>query len=278
VAVPSTVALHIALGLRMHITALDPHTGIGVLCPALVLGAIVPQGALPRVRDEVTHVRIVFQPWPPLGATGGGIGHTSEQPPLLVRQGGQDRSGHRCASLLNRHLDLALPARQKPLGAGVMAAPTDSLACHMGKSSDDRRVWPSVRRPHERAISDAGPGEFGDRICVMSKLTPETGLCRVTLGPSRVGGSHAHVQGRAASGDSSGGENIGRPGLCAYEPLRFCRNSCICEPDTLHYLLDHRIVPAGRLGGRTGFGVLQLGVQESAATPAATFCRDESSP
>ena len=43
------------------------------------------------------------------------------------------------------------------------------------------------------------------------------------------GGGHTQIQGRTASGDSSGGENISRPGLRSGEPSGFRSNAQVCK-------------------------------------------------
>ena len=40
---------------------------------------------------------------------------------------------------------------------------------------------------------------------------------------------HTHIQSRAASWDSSGGENVSRPGLRSCEPSGFRSNAWVCE-------------------------------------------------
>ena len=55
--------------------------------------------------------------------------------------------------------------------------------------------------------------QFSDFVSVVREFAIKCRLCGVSASCRCNGGGHAHIQGRTASGDSSGGENISRPGL-----------------------------------------------------------------
>ena len=87
-------------------------------------------------------------------------------------------------------------------------------------------------------------------------LTIECRLCGVSPSCCCTGGGHAHVQGRTASGDSTGGENISRPGLRSCEPPGFRSDARVCK----FHAADHSANVNARLASLRGFG------------SAASFC------
>ena len=75
---------------------------------------------------------------------------------------------------------------------------------------------PPVRGPNQRVVVNILLPQFSEFTSAMRQFTIECRLCSISSG-CRCNGGHAHVHGRAASGDSSGSENIGRPGLRSFE-------------------------------------------------------------
>ena len=82
---------------------------------------------------------------------------------------------------------------------------------------------------------------------------------------------HTRIQGRTASGDSSGGENISRPRLRSGEPSEFRSNARVCK----FHSADHSV----NAGCVEGFCMFLHWVQEGAAastvptTPLRVCCR-----
>ena len=64
-------------------------------------------------------------------------------------------------------------------------------------------------------------------VIVCDQVTPARRLLGLLLHYWRR--RHTHIQGRAASWDSSGGENISRPGLRSCEPSGFRSGAWVCE-------------------------------------------------
>ena len=71
----------------------------------------------------------------------------------------------------------------------------------------------SMRRPHKRVIVNALLPQFHNFISVIQEFAIKFRLCGVSPSCRCNGGGHAHIQGRTASRDSSGGEDISRSGL-----------------------------------------------------------------
>ena len=87
--------------------------------------------------------------------------------------------------------------------------------------------------------------------------------CRVCSSPASCrcnGGGHTHIQGRTASGDRSGGENVSRPGLRSSEPSVFRSNARVCQFQTAHHSVNAGIVSSRGFGGAAGFRMFQLWV------------------
>ena len=82
-------------------------------------------------------------------------------------------------------------------------------------------MWSPVRCPNERAIVNVLLSKFSDSISVVRQLTIKCRLRSISASCRCNGGDYAHVQGRTASWDSSGGENISRPGMRVCEPSGF---------------------------------------------------------
>ena len=75
------------------------------------------------------------------------------------------------------------------------------------------------------------------------------------------------VQGRTASGDSSGGETISRPGLPSCEPPGFRGNAKVSQFHATNNSMDTRVIPSLGFGSAVGFRKFQLRVQEGRAAP-----------
>ena len=80
-------------------------------------------------------------------------------------------------------------------------------------------VRPPVRGPNKRAIVDTLLPQFHNFVSVAREFAIKCRLRCVSASCGCNGGGHAHVQGRTASGDSSGGKNISKPELRNSEPL-----------------------------------------------------------
>ena len=109
-------------------------------------------------------------------------------------------------------------ARAEGFGRTARATAALRPRCILKRSSDSR-VWSSVRRPHKRTVLNTLLPQFSDFVSVVREFAIECRLCSISAS-CRCNGGHAHVQGRTASWDSSGGEHISRPGLRSSEPLR----------------------------------------------------------
>ena len=77
-----------------------------------------------------------------------------------------------------------------------------------------------------------------------------------------------HIQGRAASWDSSGGQNICRPGRSVCQPPGLRRDGWVREPQAANQGPDARIVPTCGLPLGASLAVLELRVQLGPAQPA----------
>ena len=62
-------------------------------------------------------------------------------------------------------------------------------------------------------------------ISVVREFAIKCRLCCVSASCRCNGGGHTHIQGRTASGDSSGGENTTLPGLRSGVSSGFCSNA-----------------------------------------------------
>ena len=93
--------------------------------------------------------------------------------------------------------------------------------------------------------------------------------CAASPRAAAVLGEATHKS-RAAllSWDSSGGENISRPGLRCCQPSGFRGDTPICECQTTHHSENACVVSPRGFGGAAGFIVFQLWVQEGAAQAA----------
>ena len=77
-----------------------------------------------------------------------------------------------------------------------------------------------------------------------------------------------HIQGGAASWDSSDGEHIGRPALRCCEPYGFLSDAWVCEFQSAHHGVNACVVSSRGFGSAAGFSVFQLWVQEGATQSA----------
>ena len=113
---------------------------------------------------------------------------------------------------------------------------------------------------------------FSDFIPVMRKFSIECHLCCISSSCRCIGGGHTHVQGRTASGDSSGGENTSLPGLRSSGPPVFRSNSVVCKFPAADHGVNAPVVPPRGFSVAASFCVFQRRVQEGTAAPAsATF-------
>ena len=111
----------------------------------------------------------------------------------------------------------------------MLPVATGGDVCCVLKRSSYGRVRSPVRGPHLRAVVNIITPQFSEFISVMRQFTVECRLCSISAGCRCNGGGHAHIQGRTASGDSSGGENTSRPGLRSGESSGFRSNALVCK-------------------------------------------------
>ena len=93
-------------------------------------------------------------------------------------------------------------------------------------------------------------------------------MCGVSTSCRCTGGGHTHIQGRTASGDSSGGENTSRPGLRSGASSGFRGNARVCEFHAADHSVNARTVSSRGFGCAAGFCMLQLRVEEGTAASA----------
>ena len=96
------------------------------------------------------------------------------------------------------------------------------------------------------------------RFRLVRQILIKCRLCSISTGCRCNGGGQAHVEGRTASWDSSGGKNISRPGLRSGEvsPL-----GSVVMPGSASFMPQTtavRVVSSCGLGCAAGFCVLQL--------------------
>ena len=89
---------------------------------------------------------------------------------------------------------------------------TEGEVCRVLTRSSDSWMRLPVRGPHQREVVNILMPQFSDFISVMHQFTFECRLCSISEGCRCNGGGHTHIQGRTACGNSSGSENISRPG------------------------------------------------------------------
>ena len=120
-----------------------------------------------------------------------------------VRRAARDdaHSAERCGVVSSRH------DKTGPLGAAC------GPSCCEAHSSSGRRVRTTIRSPHERTVHNPSAPKLGDLRSIPPQLSPEGRFRCISTRDSRIGARNANIQGRAASGDSSGSENISWPGL-----------------------------------------------------------------
>ena len=154
-------------------------------------------------------------------------------------------------------------------------SPTSNVCCVLKRSSYGWVRSPS-RCPGKRAILNAVLPQFPDFVsgvrefAIKCRLRCVSGSCRCNRG------GHTHIQGRTASWDSSGGENISRPGLRSGEPSGFRSNTQVRKFHTADQSVNARMVSSRGFGCAAGFCVFQLWVQEGAAAPTLSATHPES--
>ena len=85
-----------------------------------------------------------------------------------------------------------------------------------------------------------------------------------------------HIRGRTASGNSSGGETISRPGLRSSEPSGFRGDAGVYKFHAADHSVNASVVPLRGFGVAAGFCMLQLRVQERAAAPTLSATHPDS--
>ena len=98
---------------------------------------------------------------------------------------------------------------------------------------------------------DCSETMFDQRLLLLRLLEPPLRWVRL----------HTHPGG-AASRDSSGSENISRPGLRRGEPSGFRIGAWVCEFQSTQHGVNACVVSSCGFGGAAGFSVFQLWVQE----------------
>ena len=115
-------------------------------------------------------------------------------------------------------------------------------------------MLPPIRFPDKRAIVDALLPQFHNFISVVREFAIK---CRVSASCCCNGGGHTHIQGRTASGDSSGGETISQPGWCFCESLGFRGDSWVREFQSSEDGVTARMVASSGFGSAAGFRMFQ---------------------
>ena len=146
-----------------------------------------------------------------------------------------------------------------------LPVPTGGNVCCVLKRSSDSQVRSSVRCPNERAIVNTLLPQLHNFISVIQEFAIK---CRLSASCRCNGGGHTHIQGRIASGESSGGENISQPGLRSSETPGFRRSARVCQFRAADHGVNARVVPPRGFGGAAGFCVFQLWVQRGTAATA----------
>ena len=148
-----------------------------------------------------------------------------------------------------------------PVAAGC------DVCCTLQCSNDDS-VRSPVSRKDKRSMVNSPVSQVWRCIPVVGQIATTRRLRRVSSSCCCIGGGHTHVQGGATSWDSSGSENISRPGLCFCEPSGFRGDARVCECQSAHHSVNACVVSSRSFGGAAGFFVFQLWVQEGAAQAA----------
>ena len=111
-------------------------------------------------------------------------------------------------------------------------------------------------------------------MSVVRRLAIKCGLRSISAGCN--GGGHAHVQGRTASGDSSGSESISWPGLRSCELPGFRGDARVCKNQAADHSVNARVVCSCGFGSAAGFCKFQLWVQEGAAASTLSATHPDS--
>ena len=90
------------------------------------------------------------------------------------------------------------------------------------------------------------------------------------------GGDHAHIPGRTACRDSSGGGNISRPGLRSGEPSGFRSNARVCNFQAANHSVNACVVSSRGSSSTAGFCTFHLWVQEGTATATVSTTHRDS--
>ena len=119
--------------------------------------------------------------------------------------------------------------------------------------------------------------QFPDLVSVVRKFAIKFCLCGLSASCRCNAGGHAHIQGRTASGDSSGGEKISQLGLRSGEPLGVPS----VMPGSASFItqttsVNARMVSSRGFGSAAGFCVFQLWVQDGAAASTLPATHPES--
>ena len=79
-------------------------------------------------------------------------------------------------------------------------------------------------------------------ISVVREFAIKCHLCCVSASRRFNGGGHSHIQGRTASGDTSGGEKNSQPGLRCGESSGFRSNARVCKFHAANHSVNARVV------------------------------------
>ena len=120
--------------------------------------------------------------------------------------------------------------------------------------SSDGWVKLSVCGPDEGSMEDALSQKFQNFMSFAMQLTFKSSLCCISC--------HTHIQSRTASWDSSGSEEISRPGLRCCEPSGFRGDAWVCEFQSTQNCMNASAVPSSGYGGAARLSVFMLWVQE----------------
>ena len=118
--------------------------------------------------------------------------------------------------------------------------------------------------------------QFSEFISVLRQFAIKCRLRGVSESCRSDGGGHTDVQGRTASGDSSGGEHISQPGMRSSEPRGFRGNARVCKFHATDYGMNTCMVHSRGFGCAAGFRMFQLRVQEGATTSALATSHPDS--
>ena len=152
----------------------------------------------------------------------GSVNDACEEPTPPSQRVWENCAGHGCPPLLESDLDFVLPSAMKGLRRLMLPVLAGGDVCRVLKCSSDGRMRPPIRCPEQAAVNVLLSKFFRFHFCSAS-VTIKCRLRSISASCRCNGGGYAHVQGRTAAWDRSGGKNISRPGLRSGESSGFRR-------------------------------------------------------